>query len=109
MTAMLLQRILRLILVAKADTMYGLLLCVLMHTPSVMTAGGLDSSVCTGKFSRDSLKEGVWVCRIGKRVLSKERYSKGRLQTYIRFNEKGQIIETRNRRGKVKTFNPCGC
>lgn len=89
--------------------MFALLLCALLHAPAHRPLNTQDSAVCTGKFSRDSLKEGVWVCRIGKRVLSKERYNNGKLQTYIRFNEKGQIIETRNRKGKVKTYNPCGC
>ncbi len=68
-----------------------------------------DSLQCSGSYSKDSVKNGIWLCRKGNMILRKERYVKGILSTYIIYNEKGQIIETRNKRGKVKTYKPCGC
>lgn len=68
-----------------------------------------DSTVCKGKYGTDSLKQGVWVCRKGDIVLKKEHYNNGVLSSYILFNEKGQMVETKNRKGKIKKYNPCGC
>ncbi len=68
-----------------------------------------DSLVCTGQYNKDSLKNGVWLCKNGKKIIKKERYKNGILSTYILFNEKGEIIETRNKKGVIKKYNPCGC
>ncbi len=68
-----------------------------------------DSLVCEGKYTNDSVKNGIWVCRSGKIVRKKEHYKNGVLVSYILFNEKGQMVETKNRKGKIKKFNPCGC
>jgi len=68
-----------------------------------------DSLVCQGKYSHDTLKNGIWVCRSGKIVRKKEHYKNGVLTSYILFNEKGQMVETKNRKGKIKKYNPCGC
>ena len=72
------------------------------------TAFAEDSLICSGK-SKDGLKEGVWLCKKGEKIYRKERYKKGVLQTYLIYDEKGRIIETRNRKGKVKKYTPCGC
>ncbi len=68
-----------------------------------------DSLNCTGKFNLKNEKNGVWICKKNQKLIKKERYKNGKLLTYILFNEKGEIIETRNKKGKIKKFNPCGC
>lgn len=68
-----------------------------------------DSIQCNGKFNHKNEKHGVWVCKNNQTLVKKERYKNGKLVTYILFNEKGEIIETRNKKGKIKKFNPCGC
>lgn len=69
----------------------------------------LAGDTCSGNFDRNKRKHGVWVCREGSKVVKKERYRHGELLTYIIFDEKGKVIESRNRKGKIKKFNPCGC
>ncbi len=66
-------------------------------------------TLCFGAYKQDSLKHGVWVCRSEGRIVRKERYQNGKMISYMRFDERGQIVETRNRRGKVKHYKPCGC
>lgn len=68
-----------------------------------------DTLSCKGKYDKDSLKHGIWVCRKGEMPISKERYKHGKLITYIKFNEKGKMEETMNRRGKVRKIKDCGC
>ena len=68
-----------------------------------------DSTVCKGKYTNDSLKHGVWVCQKGNIILKKEHYKNGVLCSYIFFNEKGQMVETKNKKGKIKKYKPCGC
>lgn len=68
-----------------------------------------DSTTCEGKFDSDNKKHGLWVCRSGGKVVKTERYRHGVLRTYIIYNDKGEAIETRDRKGKVRTLNPCGC
>jgi hypothetical protein len=68
-----------------------------------------DSIFCTGKYDSDSLKHGIWVCRKNNHLTLKEKYKHGKLLYYIKFNEKGSIVETRNKKGKVNKRNPCGC
>lgn len=68
-----------------------------------------DSIQCSGKFNHKSEKHGVWICKKNQILVKKERYKNGTLITYFLFNEKGEIIETRNKKGKIKKFNPCGC
>lgn len=68
-----------------------------------------DTLNCTGAFKQDSLKHGVWICRSEGRIVRKERYQNGKLISFMRFDERGQIVETRNRRGRVKHYKPCGC
>lgn|GEM_PF-1313054 len=72
-------------------------------------AAASDTLNCSGLYKQDSLKHGVWVCRSQGRIVRKERYQNGKLISYMRFDERGQIVETRNRRGKVKHYKPCGC
>lgn len=68
-----------------------------------------DSASCEGKFNNKGEKHGMWACRNGGRVVRKENYRNGVLKSYTIFNEKGEVIETRNRKGKVKKYTPCGC
>lgn len=66
-------------------------------------------SVCNGRFDKDSLKHGIWICRKNNYISLKEKYKHGKLIYYVKFNEKGDIVETRNKKGKVIKNNPCGC
>jgi hypothetical protein len=68
-----------------------------------------DSLTCTGGFDKKGQKHGAWICRKDNHVLKKENYKHGTLRSYMLFNEKGQVTETRSRKGKVKKYNPCGC
>ena len=68
-----------------------------------------DSTFCKGKYTSDSLKYGVWVCQKGNIILKKEHYKNGVLSSYILFNDKGQMVETKNKKGKIKKYKPCGC
>lgn len=68
-----------------------------------------QNDTCTGQFDAQSKKHGLWICRSGNRVVKKVYYRHGELKSYILYNEKGEIIETRNKRGKVKKYTPCGC
>jgi hypothetical protein len=72
-------------------------------------AYGSDSLTCTGKLNKKGEKHGSWVCRNDNRVVRSEQYRNGVLKSYIIYNEKGQIIETRDRKGKTRKYNPCGC
>ncbi len=76
---------------------------------SATHAAAADTLSCSGAYKEDSLKHGVWVCKSDGRIVRKERYQNGKLVSYIRFDQRGQIVETRNRRGKVKHYKPCGC
>ncbi len=69
-----------------------------------------DSLSCQGKFDKSNAKHGIWKCKnsTGK-VVKSENYKHGSLIGYTLYNDKGQIIETRNRKGKIRKFNPCGC
>jgi hypothetical protein len=64
---------------------------------------------CEGSYNSSGKKEGIWLCKKDGKIYRKERYKKGELLTYMLYNEKGQLIETRNKKGKVRKYNPCGC
>lgn len=68
-----------------------------------------DSLQCSGSYIQDSLKHGDWVCKNGNRIIRKEKYKNGVLISYIVFDNKGKIIETRNKKGKIRKYKPCGC
>jgi hypothetical protein len=68
-----------------------------------------DSLACTGKYNKKGEKHGTWACRKDNHVVRREQYKNGMLKGYVIFNEKGQVVETRDRKGKVRKFNPCGC
>ena len=68
-----------------------------------------DDTICKGNKDKDSLKHGVWLCAINKIKIKTERYKHGVLQNWILYNAKGEIIETRNKKGKIRKYNPCGC
>ncbi len=71
---------------------------------------GLDSLSCTGKYNKAQQKHGTWVCRdTSGKIVRSERYKHGKMMNYILFNDKGRIIETRDKKGKVRKYNPCGC
>ncbi len=86
-----------------------LLLCLLGLTMGKLWANSADSVVCSGNYVQDTLKHGIWICRTPKYVLQRSTYRYGQLIDYTKFNAKGDIIETRNKKGKVKHYNPCGC
>lgn len=69
----------------------------------------MDTTQCTGKYNKEGQKQGVWICRDGKRVVKRERYKNGRLSSYIIYDRKGNIIETMDRKGRVRKFSGCGC
>jgi hypothetical protein len=74
-----------------------------------INAYAVDSLSCEGRHNRKGEKNGVWACKKNGQLVKREKYKNGVLKGYVIFNEKGQVIETRNRRGKVKKYNPCGC
>lgn len=69
----------------------------------------MDTTQCSGKHNKAGQKQGVWICRDGKRVVKRERYKDGKLSSYIIYDPKGNIIETMDRKGKVRKFSGCGC
>ncbi len=74
------------------------------------SAKGNDSLSCTGKYGKDGKKTGVWICRnpAGK-LVRKERFKHGELSTWILYNAKGQMVQSRDKKGRIKKYNPCGC
>lgn len=68
-----------------------------------------DSSFCSGKLDKDSMKHGVWICTRNGKVIKREKFKHGRSKGYIKFNEKGDIIETQSKNGIIKKRNDCGC
>jgi len=68
-----------------------------------------DSLSCEGKLDGKGEKHGIWACRVNGRLVKREQYKHGVLKGYIIFNAKGEAVETRNRKGKVKKYTPCGC
>ncbi len=84
---------------------YFLILCC-----SSLSLKANDSLVCSGKFDPMGKKHGVWICATpAGKLVRKERYKHGELSTWLVFNAKGQVVETRNRKGKIKKYTPCGC
>jgi len=43
------------------------------------------------------------------KIIKKEFYKKGVLQYTYFYNERGQVIESTDKKGKVKTYEPCNC
>lgn len=85
----------------------SLICCAILQTDS---PGFQDTAlVCKGSLNNDSLRHGVWVCYKSGIPVSKERYKNGKLLTRLRFNDKGELIETVDRKGRRKTYKPCGC
>ncbi len=71
---------------------------------------GNDSLSCSGKYDKLQQKHGTWVCRnAAGKIVKSERYKHGSMINYILYNDKGRIIETRDRKGVIRKFNPCGC
>lgn len=81
--------------------------CILLLTFTLCAKAQNDT--CTGQYDNNKQKHGLWICRDNKHVIKKEHYRHGVLKSYILYNEKGEMIETMNRRGKVKKYTPCGC
>lgn len=79
----------------------------------LMTAGSLrgnDSLNCAGKSDKEGRKHGVWVCRNNEgKLMRKERYKHGEVSTWTIYDEKGQMIESRDKKGKIRKYKPCGC
>jgi hypothetical protein len=67
------------------------------------------ATVCQGKKNINGEKHGVWICKKENILFKKERYKNGSLLTYILYNNKGEIIETKTKKGKIKKYEPCGC
>jgi antitoxin component YwqK of YwqJK toxin-antitoxin module len=73
-------------------------------------AWGSDTLSCNGTLDKDGKKHGVWLCKNNSgQLLKKERYKHGELSTWMLFNNKGQMVQSRNRKGKIRKYNPCGC
>lgn len=64
---------------------------------------------CTGKFDKSGKKHGIWSCCKEGYVSAREKYRHGKLLSIIRFNEKGVIIETVDKKGRVRKNKSCGC
>jgi hypothetical protein len=86
-----------------------LLICLLGLSFGKLFSNTTDSVQCSGAYVQDTLKHGIWICRANNYVLQRSTYKNGKLIDYTKFNAKGDIIETRNKKGKVKHYNPCGC
>ncbi len=68
-----------------------------------------DSSIiCEGKTINGN-KDGVWKCFQNNKVVKKETYKNGVLKTYSVYNQKGEVIETRDKKGRIRNYKPCGC
>lgn len=71
---------------------------------------GKDSLSCAGKYDKLGKKDGVWICRNAEnKLIRKERFKHGELSTWVIFNTKGQMIESRDKKGRIKKYSPCGC
>ena len=88
---------------------HKLLVLTIGLSMTALQAQSTDSLECTGSYVQDTLKHGVWVCRIKGYVAQRSTYKLGKLINYTKFNAKGDIIETRNKKGKTKLYKPCGC
>ncbi len=88
--------------------MKPLFLFVVLLTCSIAKAD--DSLTCKGELDNNGKKNGSWVCRDKQgRVIKKEHYKHGEIGTWILYNNKGQMIQTRNKKGKIRKYKPCGC
>ena len=67
------------------------------------------TTLCTGKLDKNGYKTGYWICRKNQLIVKKEKYKSNQLVTYILFDSKGKIIETMNKKGKIKKYSSCGC
>ena len=75
-----------------------------------LTVKGNDSLNCIGKLDKDGKKHGVWVCRNNNgKLVRKERFRHGDLSTWIIYNAKGQMVQSRDKKGKIRKYTPCGC
>jgi hypothetical protein len=78
------------------------------YSISTTKEAGSDSLVEKGKF-KDGLKHGKWtVYKNGKR-LRIEKYKKGTLISFIQFNDRGKVVRTMDKKGRVRSFEPCDC
>lgn len=85
-------------------------LLVLISFISTQIAWGNDTLSCHGALDKQGKKHGVWLCKNNSgQLFKKERYRHGALSTWMLFNNKGQMVQSRNRKGKIRKYNPCGC
>lgn len=87
--------------------MKGLVIFLLFLSVNKLSAND-TSIICNGQKNINGQKQGVWLCKQNNSILKKERYKNGLLITYTLYN-KGEIIETRSKKGKIKKYEPCGC
>ncbi len=74
------------------------------------TTKGSDTLSCSGKTDKQGKKHGIWLCKSNTgQLIKKEHYKHGELSTWMLFNHKGQLVQSRNRKGKIRKYNPCGC
>jgi hypothetical protein len=67
------------------------------------------STVCSGKLDKNGNKTGYWICKKNQTIVKKEKYKSNLLLGYILFDSKGKIIETMNKKGRIKKYSSCGC
>lgn len=67
------------------------------------------TTICTGKLDKNGNKAGYWICKKNGLMIKKERYKSNQLISYMRFDKDGKIIETMNKKGKIKKYSSCGC
>lgn len=89
--------------------MKGLILIFSLFFIQNIYSNTKDSTiVCDGKIINGN-KEGLWKCVQNNKVVKKEIYKNGVLKTYSIYNQKGEVIETRDKKGRIRNYKPCGC
>jgi hypothetical protein len=76
---------------------------------SNVTKAADTTTVCSGKLDKSGNKTGYWICRKNQLIVRKEKYKSNQLVSYMLFDKKGKIIETMNKKGRVKKYSSCGC
>ncbi|NQW43023.1 MAG: hypothetical protein HQ463_06290 [Bacteroidetes bacterium] len=68
-----------------------------------------NDTACIGKLDKKNQKQGLWKCKVNSKLIKTERFKHGLLVSWIVFNAKGEIIETRDKKGTIRKYKPCGC
>lgn len=86
---------------------FALVCCIMFY--SNVTKAADTTTVCSGKLDKSGNKTGYWICRQNQIIVRKEKYKSNQLVGYMLFDKKGKIVETMNKKGRVKKYSSCGC